>query len=182
MPEYRTKKEVTISKWLIIGLVISVVLNVIMIISPAVQANPYLIVAFTIVAVVFVVLQAVTSMKPKKNIFDAVKDIRLAMERSRLPNSSELNTDVTNWKAWPLNPTRFLIFFIKESQGFIWDNGVITAKDPREYNDLLKFMEKSDIFRDVMKAERAKLLTKQKADELGIDRQSVGLEPEEDDE
>lgn len=181
MVELKSKREVTISKWLIIGLVISIVLNLILIISPKVQANPLLVISFTIIAIVFVVLQAITSQKPKRNVFDAVHDIKQSMERSRLPSSSELNTDVGNWKAWPLGPTRFLIYFIKESQGFIWDNGVITAKDPREYMDTLRYVERSDIFKDAVQTERIKRITKQRADELGIDRKSVGLEPDEED-
>jgi hypothetical protein len=174
----KTRQESGIIKWLAIGLVLSAILNIYAyFISPLTKGNVWMTLAFAAIVIVFLVLQFLSSMKPKANVFDAAGDISKAYLKSGLPGTGNgLDTSIDNWFAWPLGPLKYLIHFSRENRGYIWDNAVITAQDPKAYADTLKFIETSEVFKEYMQAEVGKKRLAEKAKDLGIDPESAGIQ------
>lgn len=177
--QFRPKQEVKISGWLIFFLVVSAVLNLILIISKGAMVNPWLIGGLVVVICVYFIIQMITWVKPRQDIFNVVNIIKKRVIEAR--SGEVLDTSLKGWSAFPFGPLKYIITFKKGNLSFIFDNGITTGLDPRYMHDILDAMEKSELMREVAKSEKATQGVKAAADMAGIDIPGV-TDKEEDDE
>lgn len=183
MTVYKPKQEVKINNWLLFGLIASIIVIIILVVSRWFVINTWVFICAAFVIVVYMILQYLKSKKSKFDVFSAALQIQYRKEEAKIPGT-KLNVTLQNIMAWPIDPNKYLIFFKAENIGFIWEKGVIIGVDNRSFVGIIDYINKSDLFKNVIQTQIQNDLIKQRAKELGLEEVGIGQEEEdeEDDE
>lgn len=180
MAEIRDRRSAQTIKWLSIGLAICVVIIIILAVSRWAVISPWLIAAITILTLAFMILQFLLSVKRKKDIIDAVKDIRQRLFESKvsvIPTSDMLK----NWKGDTIGQDQYIIWFADLGRSFIWDHGMITGSDPRDHQAWIAAKEKSKFTEKALDSQDKARRAKDAATAAGLEVPGVTDQEEEDD-
>lgn len=134
------RKEYKINRWVIIGLVVSLIINTILLLSPKFTVNPWLFIVVGLVVMTFLVLQYLTTRVIEKDAYDVVKDI----ENTHFKKNGE-QLDTTEYYVEEIAKDTYLIEFWNDAKTFTYRVGKVKGILRKSLKKKLDNLEKSKL-------------------------------------